>query len=207
VRTPEEVLEYWFGTPATTEAELMTSIKRWYMGGPEIDREVRERFGDAVQAALAGELDAWADQPRSRLALIILLDQMTRNTLRDDPGMYAGDAKAQRLALEAFDRGLDAGLHHIERMFLSMPLLHSENLDLQRRSVAIARDLAAAAPPPYDKMSAMHVEQAGKYAGIIERFGRFPHRNAILGRTSTTEELEFLKTWEQNARPSGAPTG
>ena len=98
-------------------------------------------------------------------------------------------------------------MHHVERMFLAMPLLHAEDLAMQRRSAALARELAAAAQPPWDKMSAMHVEQAGKYLGIIERFGRFPHRNAILGRASTPEEEEFLKTWAANARPSGAPAG
>ena len=202
MRTADEVLAYWFGAPATTEAEIMTQVRRWFSGG-DMDAEVRERFGETVQAALAGELDGWADEPRGRLALVILLDQLTRNTLRDDPGMYAGDGKAQRLALDAFDRGLDARLAWVERLFLSMPLLHSEDPGLLRRAGEIARAMAAEAQPPYDRMSAMHLEQTAKYLGIVERFGRFPHRNAILGRTSTAEEEDFMRTWAERGPPRG----
>ena len=202
MRTADEVLAYWFGAPATTEAEIMTQVRRWFSGG-DMDAEVRERFGETVEAALAGELDGWADEPRGRLALVILLDQLTRNTLRDDPGMYAGDGKAQRLALDAFDRGLDARLAWVERLFLSMPLLHSEDPGLLRRAGEIARAMAAEAQPPYDRMSAMHLEQTAKYLGIVERFGRFPHRNAILGRTSTAEEEDFMRTWAERGPPRG----
>ena len=202
MRTADEVLAYWFGAPATTEAEIMTQVRRWFSGG-DMDAEVRERFGETVEAALAGELDGWADEPRGRLALVILLDQLTRNTLRDDPAMYAGDGKAQRLALDAFDRGLDARLAWVERLFLSMPLLHSEDPGLLRRAGEIARAMAAEAQPPYDRMSAMHLEQTAKYLGIVERFGRFPHRNAILGRTSTAEEEDFMRTWAERGPPRG----
>ncbi|HTM22906.1 MAG TPA: DUF924 family protein [Kofleriaceae bacterium] len=207
MRTPDEVLDFWFGDPPADEAGLMAKVRRWYRGGPDMDREVIDRFGDTVAAALRGELDGWADRPRGRLALVIVLDQFTRNTLRDQPGMYSGDASAQRLAVDAFDRGWDAQLPWVERLFLLMPLLHAEDLELQRRACAIAARLAPLAEPPWDKMAAMNLEQTAKYLSIIERFGRFPHRNALLGRTSTEAEAEFLKDWDQKQAPRGAPTG
>jgi uncharacterized protein (DUF924 family) len=208
VRTPEDVLDFWFGgEPPTDEAALMAKVKRWYRGGPEMDREVTERFGGTVEAALRGELDGWADRPRSRLALIIVLDQFTRNVLRDQARMYAGDGHAQRLATDAFDRGWDRELAYVERLFLVMPLVHAEDVELQRRSVTIAKELAPQAQPPWDRMAGMHLEQSAKYLGIIERFGRFPHRNALLGRETTEAEIEFLKDWSGKQAPRGTPSG
>lgn len=202
--TFEEVLSYWFGQPVTDEASMMAAVKRWFRGGPEMDADVRAKFGETVEAALAGELDAWADAPRSRLALVLVLDQFTRNVFRNDAKTHAGDPKAQRLALDALDRGMDQGLAFPERLFLSMPLVHAEDLALQRRAVAYSRTNEA--PPLYAKMAAMHHEQAAKYEKVIERFGRFPHRNALLGRTSTTEEIAFLEEWKERQPPKGAPS-
>lgn len=201
--TPESVLDFWFGEPAEADAGLMAKIRRWFVGGPGMDREVTERFGPTVEAALDGALDAWATTARGRLALVIVLDQFTRNVYRGDPRTYAGDSRAQRLALEAFDQGLDRGLSYVERLFLSMPLLHSEDLGLHGRLGEIVREGSASAPPEYRVMAAMNVEQAEKYASIIARFGRFPHRNAILGRETTPEEASFLVDWAENARPKG----
>jgi len=201
----EQVLEFWFGSPATTEAELMAKAKRWFNGGKTLDGEVTGRFGETIEAALAGKLDGWVATARGRLALVILLDQLTRNAFRGQPRAYAGDAKAQRLAIEAFESGQDEALSTIERMFLGMPLLHAENTTLQERSVALARRMAASAPPLYAKGFRMHVEQAEKYLGVVARFGRFPHRNALLGRCSTPEEEAFLVDWSERAGPAGAP--
>ncbi len=201
----EDVLEFWFGQPATEEASLMSKIKRWFSGGPAMDVEVREKFGAVVEAALAGELDAWATSPRSRLALVLVLDQFTRNVFRSDPRTHAGDPKAQRLTLEALDQGMDTQLEFVERLFLSMPLVHAEDLALQRRGSAYSRALAPITPPLYAKMGAMHLEQTAKYEDVIGRFGRFPHRNALLGRTSTPEEVAFLVDWSERAAPQGAP--
>lgn len=198
---PEEVLDFWFEEPPTTREELFTKVRRWFQGGPEMDAEVNERFGQAVERALAGEFDDWADEPRSRLALVLVLDQFTRNTFRGEPRTHDGDAKAQQLSLEAFDRGMDAGLTHIEKMFLAMPLLHAEDLAIQRRSDEIAARLAGEASGLDEMAAASHLEQSLKYTAVIERFGRFPHRNALLGRTSTPEEEEFLKDWAQTAPP------
>jgi len=199
------VLAFWFGDPPADEAGLMKKIVRWFRGGSEMDAEVRARFGESVEAALAGDLDGWADAPRSRLALILVLDQFTRNVFRGDARTYAGDAEAQRLALDAIDRGLDEGLSTVERLFLCMPLLHSEDGAMHERLAAYARRVAGDAPPLFAKMCAMHTEPATKYQEVIARFGRFPHRNAILGRPSTPEETRFLEDWDKRAHPAGMP--
>ncbi|HZO17155.1 MAG TPA: DUF924 family protein [Polyangiaceae bacterium] len=203
--TPEEILQFWFGEPARDANDVMDKLRRWFRGGAEIDADVRERFGAAVEAALAGELDGWALEARSRLALVLLLDQFTRNVYRGDPRTHAGDEKAQELALDAFDRGLDRTLSYVERVFLSMPLIHSEHLSRQRRVDEIVAQMTPEAPPECGQMAAMHAEQTAKYTAIIARFGRFPHRNELLGRISTPEEEEFLKDWEQKGPPRGGP--
>ncbi|HEY3236394.1 MAG TPA: DUF924 family protein [Polyangiaceae bacterium] len=195
----EEVLAFWFGEPPADEADLKAKILRWFRGGPEFDREVTQRFRDTVEAAIRGELEVWAETPRGRLALVILLDQMARNIFRDHPHCYDGDARAQKLSLEAFDQGIDRELDVMERLFLSMPLLHAEDLTLQKRLSGIAVSLASGAPPLYQAVCNGQIEQSAKYMEVISRFGRFPHRNQLLGRTSTPEELEFLKSWRREA--------
>lgn len=200
----EDVLAFWFEKPATTTEEYGRKIRRWYMGGPALDTEIRSRFGSLVERALAGEVDDWKQTARGRLALILLLDQFTRSIYRDDPKMYSGDAKAQALAVEAFDRGIDRELSVEERQFLIMPLTHAENLALQERSAAVMSALREEAADFQKPPLAMGVEQTTKYRELIARFGRFPHRNAILGRTSTPEEQAFLLDWEAKMRPSGA---
>ena len=201
--SPEDVLSFWFGRPAANEDELMPRIHRWFRGGPSMDEEVRHRFGPTVEAALRHELDGWAETARGRLALVLLLDQMTRSVYRNDARSYAGDAHAQALSAEAFDHGMDRELCFIERVFLAMPMGHAEDLGLQERVAGMASALATNAPPEYRVMSAMVVEQTLKYLGVIRRFGRFPHRNATLGRDSTPDELEFLKTWAEVQPPKG----
>ena len=200
----ENVLEFWLGAPATNVGELRAKIKRWYMGGPGVDAEIRERFAPLVERALAGELDDWTATPRGQLALIILVDQFTRSVYRDDPRTYAGDPKAQALAVDAFDRGLDRELAIEEQNFLRMPLLHAEDLALQDRAARETTRFYAAVPEWSKPVWAMGVEQGEKYRALIAKFGRFPHRNAILGRTSTPDEEAFLVDWQQKMPPSGA---
>ncbi|MDQ3370932.1 MAG: DUF924 domain-containing protein [Myxococcota bacterium] len=200
-----EVLQYWFGEPATEIAALRAKVARWFVGGAELDREIVARFGSLVEDALAGRLDAWGATARSRLALILLLDQFTRSVYRDQPQMYAGDATAQALAIEALDAGAAAELGVEERLFLHMPLLHAETLALQDRMRVEAERLVAEAPAWSQPVFAMSVEQAGKYRDVIARFGRFPHRNAILGRPSTAAEEAFLADWKERQAPSGLP--
>ncbi len=193
---PEGVLSYWF-PQGINDADLQTlqrQGKRWMAGGPEVDREITERFGEVLEQARRGELDHWADTPRGRLALIIVLDQFSRNVCRGSPLSYAQDAKALRLALQGIELGMDRELGAVERNFFWLPLGHSEDLALQDRAVRHAEEEAANAPPHQRAMAEFGVSQAKAARHVIARFGRHPHRNEILGRTSTPEELEYLRT-------------
>ena len=193
---PEEVLSYWF-PEELADADLETlrrQGKRWMAGGPEIDREITERFGGLLERARRGELDHWADTPRGRLALIIVLDQFSRNVYRGSPLSYAQDEKALELALEGIELGMDRELGAVERNFFWLPIGHSEDLALHERSVSHAEEEAANAPRRLMPMYEFGVSQAKAARSVIARFGRHPRRNEILGRTSTPEELEYLRT-------------
>ena len=202
----EDVLEFWFETAATDERAVAAKTLRWFRGGEAFDRQVVERFADAVETAVERGLGAWESSPRGRLALVILLDQLTRNVFRGTPRMYAGDARAQALALDAFADGSAAALPFVEQLFLALPLLHSESLAHHDREAEIAQAVAPTAPPLFRPMAAMWLEQIAKYRGVIARFGRFPHRNALLGRASTPGEIEFLADWDAKAPPEGMPS-
>jgi len=188
--TSDEVLAFWFGPPGS--APLSSSTK-WWTKDAAFDQEIGARFGSTMTAAAAGELDAWKSTPRGRLALVILLDQFSRNVYRGHARSFAQDARARDLALEALDSGEDRQLEPIERAFLYMPLMHAENADLQRKCIAAFERLCDVAPADLQKYTANNLDYAKKHAEIIERFGRFPHRNEILGRESTPEEVDFLK--------------
>ena len=176
-----ETLEFWFGTPPhAARAE-------WFRKDPAFDSTIRQRFGDAIEAALAGTTDTTVDDDlRDSLAYVVLLDQFTRNAFRDTPRAFAGDRQALSVALALVDAGLDSSLDHFERWFLYMPFQHAESLAMQQRSIALFTRLAAEAADP------ALLGWAEKHEVIIRRFGRFPHRNAILGRASTPEEIAFL---------------
>lgn len=180
--TANETLTYWFGEPPTYRADL------WFKKDDAVDQEIRVRFGEDIERAARGELDAWASAPRGRLALVVLLDQFSRNVFRGRPGSFAQDAKALDVAFAAIDSGEDRALSPVERSVLYMPLMHSEDIAVQERAVQCFAKLAEEAPA---------LESAHKFAkmhrDIVLRFGRFPHRNAILGRPTTPEEEAFLK--------------
>jgi uncharacterized protein (DUF924 family) len=178
----EEVLDFWFGREA--EPGYGEFREAWFRKDPEFDRQVRDRFEALYEAAAAGDLDDWKEEARSCLALVILLDQFPRNMFRGDPKSYTTDRKAQQTAEDAVDHAFDRELPAFQRMFLYMPLMHSEDLEHQRRSVELFRGLGGEGDPSY--------HYAVRHKEIIERFGRFPHRNEILGRRTTPEEAEFL---------------
>jgi uncharacterized protein (DUF924 family) len=183
----QQVLEYWLGPEAGRDAVDQVTSEKWFAKSADTDRYIAEQYGADVDAAGRGELDAWCTTPRGRLALVILLDQLTRNIHRDSGAMYRHDDKALALAKEGIARGEDRLLRAGERSFLYMPLMHSEALADQQLSCALFTQLAADAP---------HIDNrrwAVAHHDIIARFGRFPHRNALLGRTSTADEIEFLK--------------
>lgn len=190
---PKAVLEYWLGPPVP-EGTMPTTTKSWFGGGPTVDAEIRERFAASVAAAGAGELDSWLESPRDTLALLILLDQFTRNVYRGTPQAFAFDARARKVAREALARGHDRAATPVERTFFYLPFEHSEDLADQTLCIEKTREALAEAPEGMKKFLEMAVDYAIRHRVIIERFGRFPHRNAILGRESTPEEVEFLKT-------------
>jgi uncharacterized protein (DUF924 family) len=195
--SPEEVLSYWFPEEDIFDADRETFWRQmgwWFQGGPEVDREIAERFGEVLEQARRGELDHWADTPRGRLALIVVLDQFSRNIYRGSPLSYAQDPKALELAVGSIDAEMDRELSPMERIFFWMPLGHSEDLALQERVVRHQEEEAASAPPHLREMAEFGISQARAVRDVIARFGRHPHRNEILGRTSTPEEIEYLRT-------------
>ena len=194
--TPEEVLSYWF-PEGFAEADPQTrrrQAQRWMAGGPEVDREITERFGETLEQARRGELDPWVQTARGRLALIVVLDQFSRNVYRGSPLSYAQDEKALQLAVEGIELGMDRELSSAERFFFWLPLGHSEDLALQDLSVSHAEEEAAKVPSHRRAGAEFEVSQAKATRDVIARFGRHPHRNEILGRESTPEELEYLRT-------------
>jgi uncharacterized protein (DUF924 family) len=184
----EEILDYWLG------GDLSEKSRLWFSRDGATDADIGARFGALHERAAAGELDTWADTPRGRLALIILLDQFSRNLHRDSPAAFASDARAQALCTEGMDRGDDRGLSGLERWFFYMPLQHAEDRELQELSVRAFEELAASAQPEHASMVQGGLDYARRHRDVIERFGRFPHRNQVLGRDTTAEEREYLAT-------------
>jgi uncharacterized protein (DUF924 family) len=189
---PDDVLEFWIGAPATDHDGFMKKVQRWFRGSPELDAEIRQKFGAAVQSARDGALDDWATTARGRLALIILLDQFTRNLYRGTPRAYENDARALALCEAGLDQHADAELSYEEKLFLCMPLAHSEDVTRQERNVALQTAAANSGPTELQKSYAVSVAHAKGYLEQIRRFGRFPHRNAVLSRTCTQDEMAFL---------------
>lgn len=188
----EGVLKFWFGPPAEGE-ERPTGEPLWFQADTRVDRMIEERFGDLVKQAKAGLLDGWAGAPRGRLALIIVLDQLNRNVHRDSPEAFAGDDKALALCFDGLDDEVDKKLSLLERAFFYMPCSHAEDTDAQLAGVEVFESLVEDAPPDQKKTVRAFLERAQKNRDIVERFERFPHRNGILGRTSTPEESAFLQ--------------
>lgn len=188
----EAILRHWFddgdGWDFSPEREAF-----WFGKSPEVDRELRRLFAADMERAAAGTLDHWAQTPRGRLALILLLDQIPRNINRGTPAAFAHDARALALATEGIARGHDLELRPIERTFFYLPFEHAEDRQAQERAVRLYHDLLVAAPDHAKGRFRVFWEYAVRHQEIIERFGRFPHRNEILGRESTPEEIEFLK--------------
>jgi uncharacterized protein (DUF924 family) len=180
----EDVLAWWFGPPATGKDALRTL---WFVKSEATDREIRERYAPLVEEALQGRLDGWTTGRDSALARILVLDQFTRNIFRDTPRAFAGDALALAAARAMVDAGWDRQLPPARRAFVYMPLEHAEDLAAQDEAVRQFTALAAEAP----EMAGM-LEWAVKHREVVVRFGRFPHRNEILGRASTAEESAFL---------------
>ena len=190
--TPAEVLDFWLGDGVSKEWPTQDFGKRWFGGGAELDAEISARFGNNVEAAVGGGLQDWEQPPLNRLALVILLDQFTRNVFRGQAKAFAGDARAQQLVLEALAAGDDLQLPWAGRIFLYMPLMHAESLALQDECVARFTRLQADAPDSLKQRFQGNIDFARQHRDIIARFGRFPYRNAALRRIDTAEEKDFL---------------
>jgi uncharacterized protein (DUF924 family) len=181
-----EVLNFWFGQEGDPEYGQFRN--EWFRKDPEFDAGVTRQFADLYEEAAAGDLDRWRDDAESCLALVIVLDQFPRNMFRGDGRTHAEDGRALEASKYAVEHALDRELPTFQRMFLYMPFMHSENVEDQRRSVELFERLAGEAGAPNV------VSYAVAHRDVVERFGRFPHRNEILGRETTPEEAVFLTT-------------
>jgi uncharacterized protein (DUF924 family) len=185
--TAQEVRDFWFGAPGS-DAEGQPR-KEWFVKSEAFDEEIQQRFGAVIPQAIAGGLREWdAEGPQGVLARILVLDQFTRNAYRNKPESFAGDALALAAARQLADSGAHKELPPLQRAFAYMPFEHAEDAFMQERAVELFTALAAQ-HPGFDDM----LDYAHRHRGVIARFGRFPHRNEILGRASTQEEIEFLR--------------
>lgn len=196
---PRKVREFWFGKLPLSPEELNKRMRLWF--GYDItpeqqqrwDQMIRAQFEPLVKQAIEGELALWADSPRRRMSLILLLDQFPRNIYRGLSRQYAGDEQALSLALSGINSGADAALDPVERMFFYMPLQHAEALDVQDESIAAYRRLSMEAPDALKPTFESALDYAKRHRAVIAQFGRFPHRNRILGRPSTPDEIAYIK--------------
>lgn len=191
----EEILDYWFGQLKENEGSSIEYYKKWFAKDEKVDHFIKTNFESDLQQAIDGHLKNWEETPRGTLALIILLDQFSRNIYRGSPKAFAQDHLALQLCLKGIEKAFDTKLHPVEKLFFYMPLEHSEAPEMQKKSVELFSTME-------ELFSSSHnlsyiVSEFKKYADmhyvIIERFGRFPHRNEVLRRKSTPEEVEFLK--------------
>ena len=191
--TAHDVLDFWFGDGLERDWPSQDRKELWFGGGPAQDEAIRLRFGALVDEALDGGLADWEAEPRARLALIVLLDQLARNVHRGQRRAFDGDARAQRLTHLSLAEGLDARLTPAGSVFLYMPLMHAEHLALQDECVARFQQLVNRSPEALRDTLAGNLRFAVVHRDIVARFGRFPHRNAVLGRSTTPDEATFLK--------------
>ncbi|MCP3163611.1 DUF924 family protein [Myxococcus qinghaiensis] len=186
----DEVLDFWFGLPAdpARNPACIRPRAEWFQRDAAFDAECRDRFLDTHERAAAGELSTWRDEPRTSLALVLLLDQVPRNIFRGTPRAFATDGHARSVARHALARGLDLTLPSVWRWFMYLPFEHSEELHDQRLSVSLFEMLTL-----HHSGSHEPLDYAKRHLDVIERFGRFPHRNDALGRPTTPEEARFLQ--------------
>jgi uncharacterized protein (DUF924 family) len=186
------ILDFWFGADPDDAIVVKKQATLWWSTNRESDDEIRQRFEDAVRSAAAGELNEWLATARGRLALIILTDQFPRNMYRDTARTFSCDSKALAWCLEGLSGRVDRELRPIERVFFYLPLEHAESRERQAKSVQCFSELAATVPIDQKNIFEEYLGFAMRHHDIVERFGRFPHRNDLLGRRSTPEELAFL---------------
>jgi uncharacterized protein (DUF924 family) len=189
----QPLLDWWFGPEASASQTAAARQGLWFGKKDHQDAEARERFGGLVEQALDGGLANWAEQPDGWLALVLLLDQLPRMIYRNDPRAFAGDARAQALVADGLVRGQERGLAPIRQIFIYLVLEHAENLASQERALYRYRLLLDAADAAERKLFEGFLDFSERHRVVIARFGRFPHRNSVLGRASSDEESVFLR--------------
>jgi uncharacterized protein (DUF924 family) len=189
----EDVLDFWFGELNELGCSSPEHRKRWWTKSDAVDEAIKAHFFSDYEAIVAGDREAWRNTARGTLAYIIVLDQFSRNMFRGTPDMFAADELAREACCEGLDAGFDAELEFDERVFFYLPLEHSESLGDHQRCLEIFTGLLDRAPEPLKADAKNYLDYAKGHQAIVERFGRYPHRNQTLGRASTLEEVEFLK--------------
>jgi uncharacterized protein (DUF924 family) len=189
----QPLLDWWFGTETTASEVAAARNKLWFGKQDSQDREAQQRFAELVEQALAGELDAWHMHAEGWLANVLLLDQLPRMIFRDSPRAFAGDLQAQALVREGLRYGWDMQLTAIQRVFVYIVFEHAEDLEQQERALACFAELHEQAAAAERQLFAGYLDYAERHQRVIARFARFPHRNSILGRASTPDELAFLR--------------
>lgn len=190
----DDILLFWFGTPNEHGFSDEAIVKTWWKKDPAFDEIIRSRFAEIHHVLARGDGESWLKSTRGRLAYLIVLDQFSRNMFRDSAIMFSFDAQARRAALEGIEEKMDREVFGDQRAFYYLPLMHSERLDDQNRCVDLFQSFYdELTENPFRERIGGNLKFAIAHRDIIARWGRFPHRNNILGRTSTIEELEFLK--------------
>lgn len=199
-----EVLAFWFGDALRDCAAAAAWSRRWFDCDPDFDAQILRRFGHLPEQAAAGNLDAWMDAAEPALARVIALDQFPRNLYRRDSRAFAFDKLAVAASLAAVARGHDTRLHPLQAVFFYLPFEHAEDIAMQDRAVALFEALLARAPAGCEPQFAGFLDYAERHRAVIARFGRFPHRNALLGRPSTAEEVRHLEQGGERFGPKPA---
>jgi uncharacterized protein (DUF924 family) len=189
----QPLLEWWFGSAESPAQASKAKGKLWFGKKKIQDSDAQQRFAVQAEQALAGGLTDWAQHPQGWLALVLLLDQLPRMIFRDTPKAFSGDLRAQAVVAEGLAFGLDRQLSAIQRTFIYLVLEHSEDLAHQDQAVALLTELLESQPEIDRPVIASNLDYAKKHQQVIARFKRFPHRNEVLGRESTVDELLFLQ--------------
>ena len=188
----QDVLDFWFGDSDLNTPTVDSRMDRWFSSDPDLDAEIEAQFGEVVERASTGELKHWAEEPEPRLALIILLDQFRRNIYRGAPDAFAHDSVALKLCVEGTIAGVHDQLTPEQRIFFFMPLQHAESLKIQDKSVSIYNALAESVTGTLRETFTTCAHFAELHRDIVAEFGRFPHRNVILGRENSSAEATYL---------------
>lgn len=197
----QQLLDFWFGAGFFAQARQQpdswpdaAAAKRWFNSSKRDDVLIDEQFGELVDEALAGGLEAWEADAESRMALLLLLDQFPRNIFRGSERAFAGDVRASALALAGVEAGMEKTLPVAGQVFFYMPLMHAESREMQARCENCFADLQERAPAALKAAIGNNLKFAREHRAVIEQFGRFPHRNDVLARKSSADELAFLET-------------